>query len=67
MFDFLLTLLNENQFVLIGAAIAFIVAGANLLTMFVPSVSKNPVYSKVMGFLNVLALNIVKNKNADAN
>ena len=65
--DFLLNLLNENQLVLLGAAAAFVVTGANLITIFVPSVLKNPMYNKAMKFLNVLSFNIGKNKNADDN
>ncbi len=64
--DFLLQLLTENQLALITAGIAIIVAIANVVTMVMPSVGQNPIYNKVMGFLNVISLNIFKNKNADA-
>ncbi len=63
--EFLLNLLNENQLVLLGAGAAFLVAGANLITMFFPSVKTNPIYNSVMKVLNVVSLNVGKNKNAD--
>jgi len=63
--EFLLNLLNENQLVLLGAAAAFAVAGANLITMFFPSVKENSIYNSIMKVLNMVSLNVGKNKNAD--
>ena len=45
--------------------VPFAVAGANLVTMFMPSVKDNKIYNLVMGFLNAVSLNILANKNAD--
>lgn len=63
--DFLLNLLNENQLVLLAAVAAFAVTGANLITMFFPSVKDNAFYNGAMKILNMVSMNVGKNKNAD--
>jgi len=63
--EFLLNLLNENQLALVGAGVGMLVGIANFITMFLPSVGQNPIYNKVMKLLNMVSLNVGKNKNAD--
>lgn len=63
--EFLLNLLNENQLALVGAGVAFAITGANLITMFMPSVKENAIYNSIMKVLNMVSLNVGKNKNAD--
>ena len=44
---------------------AFGVLAANLLTFWNKTGNKNPLIDAIMRFLNVVALNVGKNKNAD--
>lgn len=61
-----LTTLISPEFLALALGIyAVIVAVANLITMLVPSVKENKFYNFVMKVLNFLALNVLKNKNAD--
>ena len=53
---------GDKLLVLVPAAISI----ANVITMLSPSVSESKVYNIIMKILNVVSLNIVKNKNADA-
>lgn len=48
------------------AAISLVVAGANAITAFTPSVVDDAIVQKILNILNFLSLNIGKNKNADA-
>ncbi len=57
--------MDSNWGVKIAVFIPFLIAAANLLTVFVPSVKDNKAYNMVMGVLNRVALNVHKNKNAD--
>lgn len=53
--------LGEKLIVLVPLLIAV----ANAVTVFMPSVKDNAIYNMVMKVLNAVALNILKNKNAD--
>ncbi len=47
-------------------ALAMIVAGATALTMFTPSRWDNKLMDRISKGLNMLAGNVLKNKNADS-
>jgi len=49
----------------VGVYIGAVVGCANVVTMSFPSVKENKIYNVAMGILNILSLNIFKNKNAD--
>jgi len=55
----------ENILIIVGGVYALLISVANLITMLMPSVKDNKVYNFVMKILNFIALNILKNKNAD--
>lgn len=46
-------------------AITGVVTAASAVTMLTPSKTDDAIVSKILGFLNMLALNVGKNKNAD--
>ena len=46
--------------------VAVVVLAANAVTAVTPSTSDNVVLDRVLAFINVLSLNVGKNKNADA-
>lgn len=48
------------------AAVTAVVTAATAITMLTPTKSDDEIISKVLGVLNFLAGNIIKNKNADA-
>lgn len=54
--------MTETEVAALGGAI---VAGANFITMFLRSRSNNKYLDLALRVLNVVALNIGKNKNAD--
>lgn len=61
-----------NQFVSaglleqIGFWVGLVVLVASAIGTRMPSIGKNKVYNAIMKVLNVIALNVGKNKNADA-
>lgn len=63
--EFFLSLLNDNQLVLVSAGVGMLVAIANFITMLSPSVHSNPIFNFVLRVLNVLSMNVGLNKNAD--
>ncbi len=56
------TLSNPEQIALIIGAVVTI---ANAITAMFPTRAKNPVLSGILRVLNILAINIGKNRNAD--
>lgn len=55
----------ENILLIAGSVYAVLIAIANLITMLLPSVKDSKIYNAIMKVLNFIALNILKNKNAD--
>ena len=49
-----------------AALVPFLVFGAKLITTWTPTRADNDFLDKALGFLNLLALNIGKDKNKDA-
>ena len=47
------------------AVITFVIAVANAATVAFPSTANNPFLNLVLRVLNFLAVNVLKNKNAD--
>lgn len=47
------------------AIVSGLIALANVITVFFPSVKENKIYNIIMWVLNKIALNVGKNKNAD--
>ncbi len=64
--DLLTQLFNADLVTQIVLWVGIILGIANAITASFPSVKENKVYNVVMNILNFLALNIGKNKNADA-
>ena len=52
-----------GQIVLIVAGVVLV---ANVITMMTPTRSDNVFMDKVLAFLNAVSLNVLKNKNKDA-
>jgi hypothetical protein len=63
--DFIQMILGQEWYIIIALAISTLITIANLITMWFPTVKDNAIYNFIMKILNVLALNIKHNRNAD--
>ena len=64
--DLLMQLFGGDIVTQIVLWVGVVVGLANAITSVFPSVKENKIYNLVMKVLNFLAVNIGKNKNADA-
>lgn len=62
LWSFLTGFIPAEYLGIVGSVVVF----ANTITMFVATTSTNPAINMVLKVLNVLSVNIGKNKNADA-
>lgn len=62
----IIAFINSPEFQTYLAAITGLVTAASVVTALTPTESDNKVVNVILRVLNVLALNVGKNKNADA-
>ena len=62
----ILEILNSDDFEAWYHAITAVIASASAITMLTPTKRDDKIYDIIMKILNFLSLNVLKNKNADA-
>jgi len=65
MLDTILSFLSDGTLGAWITAITAVVTAATAITMITPTKTDDRIISKVLGVLNFLAGNVIKNKNAD--